>query len=38
MAEKIAIVSDSACDLPPEIIKQLEVRIMPLKVILTEKK
>ncbi len=37
MNEKIAILCDSACDLPPDIINELSISIMPLKVIYGEK-
>ncbi|MGI5921656.1 MAG: DegV family protein [Syntrophomonadaceae bacterium] len=33
MKEKIAVLTDSACDLPQELIKKLGIRILPLKVI-----
>lgn len=31
--EKIALVADSACDLPQELVKQYGIKILPLKVI-----
>ncbi len=34
--EKIAIIADSACDLPAEIIKKMGIKILPLKVIYPE--
>lgn len=33
MNEKIALLTDSACDLPQELIKKLGIRILPLKII-----
>ncbi len=33
MKEKIALLADSACDLPLEIIKQYNISILPLKVV-----
>lgn len=33
MKEKIALLADSACDLPREIIERFGIRILPLKVI-----
>lgn len=34
--DKIAIVTDSTCDLKPEVLKELEIRMVPLKVTLNE--
>lgn len=37
MNERIAILADSACDLPREIIERFKIKILPLKVIYPEK-
>ncbi|MGR6837514.1 DegV family protein [Syntrophomonas erecta] len=36
MKERIAILADSACDLPEKIIKELNIHILPLKVVYPE--
>jgi DegV family protein with EDD domain len=36
MNEKIALLADSACDLPADIIKEMGIHILPLKVIYPE--
>ncbi|HEX3010659.1 MAG TPA: DegV family protein [Syntrophomonadaceae bacterium] len=33
MVEKIALLTDSACDIPQELIKKLNIKILPLKII-----
>lgn len=33
MSERIAVVTDSTCDLNPEIVKQLGIEVLPLKII-----
>jgi DegV family protein with EDD domain len=33
LSEKIAVLTDSACDLPQELIKKLGISILPLKII-----
>lgn len=33
MKEKIALLTDSACDLPPEVIKEYSINVLPLKII-----
>ena len=33
MNEKIALLTDSACDLPPEVIKEYSIHVLPLKII-----
>ena len=38
MKEKIALLADSACDLPREIIKKYNIKILPLKVNLSEQR
>jgi DegV family protein with EDD domain len=35
--EKIALLTDSACDLPQEIIKMMNINVVPLKVIYPDK-
>lgn len=33
MKEKIALLTDSACDIPQELIKKLNIKMLPLKII-----
>ena len=33
MKDKIALLTDSACDLPPEVIKEYSIHVLPLKII-----
>lgn len=33
MTEKIALIADSACDLPQDLVKELGITILPLKII-----
>lgn len=33
MAEKIAIMTDSTCDIPREIIEELNIRVVPLRIL-----
>lgn len=33
MKDKIALLTDSACDLPPEVIKEHSIHVLPLKII-----
>jgi DegV family protein with EDD domain len=33
MKEKIAVLTDSACDIPQELIKALNIKVLPLKII-----
>lgn len=33
MEEKIALLTDSACDIPQELIKKLNIKMLPLKII-----
>ncbi len=37
MKEKIALLADSACDLPRELIEKLAIHILPLKIIYPDK-
>lgn len=37
MKEKIAILTDSACDIPQDLIKKLNIKILPLKIIYPDK-
>lgn len=37
MTQKIALVADSACDLPSKIVKEMGIRILPLKIIYPDK-
>jgi DegV family protein with EDD domain len=33
LKDKIALLTDSACDLPPEVIKEYSIHVLPLKII-----
>lgn len=33
MEQKIAVVTDSTCDLPAEVIERFGIRVLPLRVI-----
>ncbi len=37
MKEKIALLTDSACDLPNKMVKEYDIRVLPLKVIYPDK-